>query len=935
MPDFHLKCCTGCVAVRACCKGVPTTLDQMALAARRPTCTREHPSNALYAAPPSPTPPRRLHPAPDCLGRHPGHDHCPLADLRDLTRHPIVPTSLADASIRPPFQPEQPEGSHIPRRLQVDALSPSMDLFHHTNASMPGLPEHDVEAALLNALRPLGDASGKASLNLNPTTSGSDGASPTKSDSSPLRPMHANGLADVRISPPRPPVFTDSPQKNGNFYHNYTHHAPVPQKALYSQFSSAQPLGKENTFQGGSFGDLTAMPYAEADYGYKAPMKRTNSEMAPSSERPSSKKQKQKYEEEEPFDLPDPSEMPSVTDDGSKPSFSYATLIGMAILRAQNRRLTLAQIYKWISDNFVFYRLAESGWQNSIRHNLSLNKNFIKIERPKDDPGKGNYWAIKPGQERPFLQDKKNPIRRITNSDGSQYLQALPQEFSSSSVYRPSTAPAIGHFTLAPNPAKKTEVKAIDSAKFPDESEILSSDGTIPASDPALAEDDNDHSAMPPPPAPMRSSPPPHDFGSSPPPMAAQPSRKGTPPPAPRFNSHSRSAGRRQKFTGLNDSGYWSSIESSAARGAHHQLTSEADVSRSRIRKGRAEAEIARIRSSSFDSPTKDRRDSRPNVSRLSSSPTRPDADPLTPAVVFKRPVKAPMSVSPNTNLRNHRNRIRALLGSPAKSFSPLPEASTWSPAFNLTADDSGSNFFVSPFKAARTPWKPCFGDTPKAENNNLNTTSHLFDVFIDGPDEDLTARGSPEKRSAQRPSLTRAATSSGVLADITGSVKSNNINLAPSASHTTVSPFLNKPNFGPSPSKKKMSALGSPLRQSHTASSAGTPEANNLWFDFAPEGGLDLDDEPIVRPHTTAPDSAKKDKDAATLFGLDTLLPSDGSEEGIDLFQDFGKIGGGMSATIGADDRSTGSPVRKSEASKAMPPPARPGLGRSWTSRW
>ena len=822
-----------------------------------------------------------------------------------------------------------------------------MDVYHDHMVSMAALPEHDVEAALLNALRPLGDASNKANLNLNPTTSGSDGASPTKSDSSPLRPMHSNGLANFRISPPQQPIFTDSPRKNGNFYQSYMPCAPLPQKALYSQFPSVQSLGKENTMQSSSFSEMTATPYPEADFGYKAPMKRTNSEMAPSSERPSSKKQKQKYEDEEPFDLPDPSEMPSVSDDGTKPSFSYATLIGMAILRAQNRRLTLAQIYKWISDNFVFYRLAESGWQNSIRHNLSLNKNFIKIERPKDDPGKGNYWAIKPGQERPFLQDKKNPIQRRINPDGSQYMQALPQEFSSSSVYRPSTAPAIGHFTLAPNPNKKIEIKAIDSAKFPDETDILSSDGTIPASDPALAEDDDDNSAMPPPPAPMRSSPPPHDFGSSPPPMATQPTRKGTPPPAPRFNSHSRSAGRRQKFAGLADSGYWSSIESSAARGGvQHQLTSEADASRTRIRKGRAEAEIARIRSSSFDSPTKDRRESRTTIPNLSSSPTRRDAEPLTPAVVLKRPVKAPMSVSPNTNLRNHRNRIRALLGSPAKSFSPLPEASTWSPAFNLTADDSSNAFFVSPFKAARTPWKPCFGDTPNADNNNLNTTSHLFDVFIDGPDEDLTARGSPEKRTSQRPSLTRAATSSGALADITGSAKSNNGNLGrSSASNTTntISPFLNKPNFGPSPTKRKMSTLGSPLRQSHVASSDG-PEPTDFWATFAPEGGLGLgiEDEPIIRPHTTAPNSGNKargnadNRDAATLFGLETLIPSDGSEEGIDLFQDFGKIGGGMPVLAAhGGDRSTGSPIRRSEASRAMPPPARPALSRSWTSRW
>lgn len=78
-----------------------------------------------------------------------------------------------------------------------------MDVYHDHMVSMAALPEHDVEAALLNALRPLGDASNKANLNLNPTTSGSDGASPTKSDSSPLRPMHSNGLANFRISPPQ------------------------------------------------------------------------------------------------------------------------------------------------------------------------------------------------------------------------------------------------------------------------------------------------------------------------------------------------------------------------------------------------------------------------------------------------------------------------------------------------------------------------------------------------------------------------------------------------------------------------------------------------------------------------------------------------------------------------------------------------------------
>merc|ERR1719220_2121707 len=55
--------------------------------------------------------------------------------------------------------------------------------------------------------------------------------------------------------------------------------------------------------------------------------------------------------------------------------------------------MTLSEIYIWISDNFPYFKDCTSKWKNSIRHNLSLNRNFIRVPRPKDETGKGSYWT--------------------------------------------------------------------------------------------------------------------------------------------------------------------------------------------------------------------------------------------------------------------------------------------------------------------------------------------------------------------------------------------------------------------------------------------------------------------------------------------------------------------------------------------------------------
>nr|XP_046245728.1 forkhead box protein N1 isoform X2 [Scatophagus argus] len=95
-----------------------------------------------------------------------------------------------------------------------------------------------------------------------------------------------------------------------------------------------------------------------------------------------------------------------------KPIYSYSILIFMALKNSKTGSLPVSEIYSFMTEHFPYFKTAPDGWKNSVRHNLSLNKCFVKVENKNGNSSrKGCLWALNPAKVEK-MQDELHKWRR-------------------------------------------------------------------------------------------------------------------------------------------------------------------------------------------------------------------------------------------------------------------------------------------------------------------------------------------------------------------------------------------------------------------------------------------------------------------------------------------------------------------------------------------
>nr|XP_028560986.1 forkhead box protein N4 isoform X1 [Podarcis muralis]XP_028560987.1 forkhead box protein N4 isoform X1 [Podarcis muralis]XP_028560988.1 forkhead box protein N4 isoform X1 [Podarcis muralis] len=121
-----------------------------------------------------------------------------------------------------------------------------------------------------------------------------------------------------------------------------------------------------------------------------------------------------------------------------KPIYSYSCLIAMALKNSKTGSLPVSEIYSFMKEHFPYFKTAPDGWKNSVRHNLSLNKCFEKVENKMSGTSrKGCLWALNPAK----IDKMEEEMQKWKRKDLAAILRSManPEELDKLITDRPES----------------------------------------------------------------------------------------------------------------------------------------------------------------------------------------------------------------------------------------------------------------------------------------------------------------------------------------------------------------------------------------------------------------------------------------------------------------------------------------------------------------
>ncbi|KAJ6656592.1 hypothetical protein lerEdw1_003479 [Lerista edwardsae] len=179
-----------------------------------------------------------------------------------------------------------------------------------------------------------------------------------------------------------------------------------------------------------------------------------------------------------------------------KPIYSYSCLIAMALKNSKTGSLPVSEIYSFMKEHFPYFKTAPDGWKNSVRHNLSLNKCFEKVEnKVSGSSRKGCLWALNPAKidrmEEEMQKWKRKDLAAIQRSMANpeeldRLITDRPQNCRRPSKQAEAAAPQSRPTPLPPPPVMTLSLQSIPFPHPIQTQACLTPDSPAPAQTPPL-----------------------------------------------------------------------------------------------------------------------------------------------------------------------------------------------------------------------------------------------------------------------------------------------------------------------------------------------------------------------------------------------------------------------------------------------------------------